>query len=162
MDLANSPSPQRHTRFSLTSTSPAARRSYPAAMLASAWRSPLRSAELVSSSRCARDVDSAAAALAAGRDWRAGSCRSALDRRLCSSLDGPQTSTAHPDQWPRYLGGPKRDARGYETQFATNHLGHFQLILALLSALRAAYGLEWSASRLACRGSDKYVGRTQT
>ncbi len=37
-------------------------------------------------------------------------------------------------------GGPERDARGYETQFATNHLGHFQLTLALLPALRAANG----------------------
>jgi NAD(P)-dependent dehydrogenase (short-subunit alcohol dehydrogenase family) len=35
-------------------------------------------------------------------------------------------------------GRPERDARGYETQFATNHLGHFQLTLALLPALRAA------------------------
>lgn len=37
-------------------------------------------------------------------------------------------------------GGPERDARGYETQFATNHLGHFQLTLGLLPALRAAHG----------------------
>ncbi len=37
-------------------------------------------------------------------------------------------------------GGPERDARGYETQFATNHLGHFQLTTALLPALRAAHG----------------------
>lgn len=37
-------------------------------------------------------------------------------------------------------GGPERDARGHETQFATNHLGHFQLTLALLPALRAAHG----------------------
>ena len=37
-------------------------------------------------------------------------------------------------------GGPERDVRGYETQFATNHLGHFQLTLAMLPALRAAHG----------------------
>ena len=37
-------------------------------------------------------------------------------------------------------GGPERDARGYETQFATNHLGHFQLTLALRPALKAAHG----------------------
>ena len=37
-------------------------------------------------------------------------------------------------------GGPERDARGYETQFATNHLGHFQLTRSLLPALRAAHG----------------------
>jgi NAD(P)-dependent dehydrogenase (short-subunit alcohol dehydrogenase family) len=33
-----------------------------------------------------------------------------------------------------------RDARGYESQFATNHLGHFQLTNALFPALRAANG----------------------
>lgn len=39
------------------------------------------------------------------------------------------------------MGGPlARDARGYESQFATNHLGHFQLALRLLPALRAAHG----------------------
>lgn len=39
------------------------------------------------------------------------------------------------------MGGPLyRDARGYESQFATNHLGHFQLTLDLLPALRAAHG----------------------
>ena len=37
-------------------------------------------------------------------------------------------------------GGPTHDARGYETQFATNHLGHFQLTRALLPALQAAHG----------------------
>jgi len=33
-----------------------------------------------------------------------------------------------------------RDARGYESQFATNHLGHFQLGVRLLPALRKANG----------------------
>ena len=33
-----------------------------------------------------------------------------------------------------------RDARGYEAQFATGHLGHFQLTKALLPALRASKG----------------------
>jgi NAD(P)-dependent dehydrogenase (short-subunit alcohol dehydrogenase family) len=38
------------------------------------------------------------------------------------------------------MNGPLvRDARGYESQFATNHLGHFQLTLGLLPALRAAH-----------------------
>jgi NAD(P)-dependent dehydrogenase (short-subunit alcohol dehydrogenase family) len=32
----------------------------------------------------------------------------------------------------------ERDARGHEIQFATNHLGHFQLVQRLLPALRAA------------------------
>lgn len=33
-----------------------------------------------------------------------------------------------------------RDARGYESQFATNHLGHFQLTARLWSALKMAKG----------------------
>ncbi len=33
-----------------------------------------------------------------------------------------------------------RDRRGYESQFATNHLGHFQLALRLLPALASAEG----------------------
>ncbi|HPY42571.1 MAG TPA: SDR family NAD(P)-dependent oxidoreductase, partial [Thiolinea sp.] len=32
------------------------------------------------------------------------------------------------------------DARGYELQFATNHLGHFQLVARLWPALKAAKG----------------------
>jgi len=34
----------------------------------------------------------------------------------------------------------ERDARGYEIQFATNHLGHFQLTVGLLPALQRAQG----------------------
>ena len=37
-------------------------------------------------------------------------------------------------------GGPARDARGFEKHFATNHLGHSQLTLGLLPALKAAHG----------------------
>jgi hypothetical protein len=33
-----------------------------------------------------------------------------------------------------------RDARGYESQFATNHLEHFQLVARLWPALRRAKG----------------------
>ncbi|WP_315074661.1 oxidoreductase [uncultured Clostridium sp.] len=46
-----------------------------------------------------------------------------------------------------------RDARGYELQFATNHLGHFQLVTRLWPALRKAHGARvvmvsaWAHSR---------------
>jgi NAD(P)-dependent dehydrogenase (short-subunit alcohol dehydrogenase family) len=33
-----------------------------------------------------------------------------------------------------------RDSRGYESQFSSNHLGHFQLTLRLMPALRKAHG----------------------
>ena len=34
----------------------------------------------------------------------------------------------------------RRDSRGYESQFSTNHLGHFQLTLRLYPALQKAHG----------------------
>lgn len=40
-----------------------------------------------------------------------------------------------------------RDARGYESQFATNHLGHFQLVTRLWPALRSANGARGSRCR---------------
>ena len=91
----------------------------------------------------ARDVERATAALAD------------LARVDVGQLDliDPQSIEAFAARWlesgrPLHIlingagasGGPERDARGYETQFATNHLGHFQLSLALLPALRAAHG----------------------
>ena len=48
-----------------------------------------------------------------------------------------------------------RDARGYESQFATNHLGHFQLAARLWPALRRAAGARVVAvSSWAHRRSD--------
>ena len=78
-----------------------------------------------------------------------------LERVQVSGLDllDPQSIDAFAARWlksgrPLHIlvngagasGGPARDARGYEKHFATNHLGHFQLTLGLLSALRAAHG----------------------
>ena len=91
----------------------------------------------------ARDPDRAAAALAG------------IERVEIGQLDliDPRSIDAFAARWlesgrPLHIlvngagasGGPERDARGYDTQFATNHLGHFQLTRALLPALRAAHG----------------------
>ena len=91
----------------------------------------------------ARDPDRAAAAL--GGMQRVGVDR--LDLVDPRSIEAFATSWLNGDRPLHILinsagasGGPKRDARGYETQFATNHLGHFQLMLALVPALRAAHG----------------------
>ncbi len=51
-----------------------------------------------------------------------------------------------------------RDTRGYESQFATNHLGHFQLALRLLPALRRAGGARVvSVSSLGHRYSSVFL-----
>ena len=91
----------------------------------------------------ARDLDRARPALAG------------LDRVEVGQLDlvDPNSIEAFAARWlasgrPLHVlvncagasGGPTHDARGYDTQFATNHLGHFQLTRALLPALRAARG----------------------
>lgn len=48
-----------------------------------------------------------------------------------------------------------RDERGYESQFATNHLGHFQLTLRLWEALKKAHGARViNVSSLGHRYSD--------
>jgi len=69
------------------------------------------------------------------------------------------------------------DDRGYEEQFATNHLGHFQLTLGLLPALRAAGGARvvtvssgaqrfgeicWDDPHFAGRGYDANVAYAQS
>lgn len=88
-----------------------------------------------------RDPEQAAAGLA-------GLPRAGVDRL---DLINPASINAFADRWlatgeslhmlvnnAGASGGPRRDVRGFETQFATNHLGHFQLTGALLPSLRAA------------------------
>lgn len=62
------------------------------------------------------------------------------------------------------MAGPlTRDCRGYEQQFATNHLGHFQLTQALLPALRNADGARVVAvSSRGHRRSDIWWGQSKT
>ncbi|MYQ39285.1 NAD(P)-dependent dehydrogenase, short-chain alcohol dehydrogenase family [Streptomyces sp. LamerLS-316] len=88
---------------------------------------------------------------------RAALAESGLDGVEVSQLDliDPASIDAFTDRWraserPLHIllnsaGAPApaelvQDPRGYEVQFATNHLGHFQLTLGLLPALRAAHG----------------------
>ncbi|MEF2071935.1 SDR family NAD(P)-dependent oxidoreductase [Consotaella aegiceratis] len=97
-----------------------------------------------------------ASVIVASRDpGRAVAALTGLERIEISPLDliDPRSIEAFATRWldtgrPLHIlingagasGGPMRDARGYETQFATNHLGHFQLTLALRPALKAAHG----------------------
>ena len=94
--------------------------------------------------------------MVAARDpERAGPALAGLDRVEVGQLDlvDPNAIDAFAARWlatsrPLHVlvncagasGGPTHDARGYEIQFATNHLGHFQLTRALLPALQAAHG----------------------
>ncbi|MGW1347131.1 SDR family NAD(P)-dependent oxidoreductase [Kribbella sp. NPDC002412] len=92
----------------------------------------------------ARDAERAAAALAGIEDVEVG----LLDLLDAASIDAFANRYLESGRPLHVLvnnagigAGPLvRDARGYESQFATNHLGHFQLTLALLPALRAAHG----------------------
>jgi len=93
----------------------------------------------------ARDPDRAAANLAG------------IDRVQVRRMDllDPDTIEVFADGWnatgrPLHIlinnaaiptpGSVVRDSRGFEVQFATSHLGHFQLTLALHDALRTAHG----------------------
>ncbi len=88
---------------------------------------------------------------------RAGKIIAGIERVSVSQLDlaDPASIDAFAERWlasgkPLHIlincaasTAPKevqRDARGYEIQFATNHLGHFQLTLRLHPALAAAGG----------------------
>ncbi|MQM27643.1 SDR family NAD(P)-dependent oxidoreductase [Glycomyces albidus] len=98
----------------------------------------------------------AAVTVAARNPERAAERLAGIDRVETSRLDllDPDSIDAFADRYlasgrPLHvlinnagiMAGPLvRDARGYESQFATNHLGHFQLTLGLLPALRAAGG----------------------
>lgn len=80
----------------------------------------------------------------------------ALDLSQPSSIDAFAADVA--DKWARLdilinnaaiMANPlTRDARGYESQFATNHLGHFQLTARLWPLLKAA-----GAARVVCLSS---------
>jgi NAD(P)-dependent dehydrogenase (short-subunit alcohol dehydrogenase family) len=91
----------------------------------------------------ARDVDRAAAVVA-GIERVEISRLDLLDPASIDAFAGHWTESGRPLHIlinNAALPAPKdvvRDARGYEAQFATGHLGHFQLTLALLPALRAA------------------------
>ncbi|MCD0447313.1 SDR family NAD(P)-dependent oxidoreductase [Glycomyces sp. A-F 0318] len=98
----------------------------------------------------------ASVTVAARNPERAAEALSGVERVAASRLDllDPDSIDAFADRYlasgePLHalvnnagiMAGPLvRDARGYESQFATNHLGHFQLTLGLLPALRAARG----------------------
>ncbi|MFC8567867.1 SDR family NAD(P)-dependent oxidoreductase [Streptomyces sp. NPDC057245] len=110
-----------------------------------------------------REVSRALAAR--GASVTAGSRHPERAREALAGIDGagaerldladPASADAFAERWNRSgrplhvlvncaaVAAPERreaDARGYEMQFAVNHLGHFQLTRALLPALRAAHG----------------------
>jgi NAD(P)-dependent dehydrogenase (short-subunit alcohol dehydrogenase family) len=136
----------------------------------------------------------ASVTVAARSPGRAGTAVAGIDRVDISRLDLLDTSSidAFVAYWlnsgrPLHIlinnaGLPapaqlERDARGYESQFATNHLGHFQLTLGLLPALRAAHGarvvnvssgaqrysdIRWDDIHFATGGYDRVVAYAQS
>jgi NAD(P)-dependent dehydrogenase (short-subunit alcohol dehydrogenase family) len=64
-------------------------------------------------------------------------CPSPRSRSTFSTAGGPCTFSSSAGIMAPLL---MRDARGYESQFSANHLGHFQLTAQLLPALREARG----------------------
>ena len=71
----------------------------------------------------------------------------------------------------------QRNMRGYESHFSTNHLGHFQLSIRLLPALRAAHGarvvsvsswghrfspIHFDDPHFECRPYDRWAGYGQS
>src|SRR5918999_504555 len=94
----------------------------------------------------ARDPDRAASALAAGMLERVKTDQldlldpASIDAFAARYLDSGRPLHILINNAGIMSGPLVRDARGYESQFATNHLGHFQLTLGLLPALRAAHG----------------------
>ena len=101
-------------------------------------------------SRRDRHRSASATRTAPPRHWRGSSASrstgwtSSTRRRSTRSSPGTATPAGRCTSWSTtrasWAGRCVRDARGYEAQFATNHLGHFQLTLGLLPALQAAAG----------------------
>jgi NAD(P)-dependent dehydrogenase (short-subunit alcohol dehydrogenase family) len=78
---------------------------------------------------------------AAGADRSDGPARPGVDRRFRHGFVAAGTPLHILVNSAGIMACPlTRDARGYEAQFSTNHLGHFQLVARLMPALRRGNG----------------------